>query len=134
MVVLFKLGKSKNFLVHRLVAMAFLENPNHLPEVNHIDGNQENNSITNLEWTTRKGNALHSTRVLKKNIGQSNKLSKLSEKDVLTIKELLDLGRSQIEIARKFSVTNHAIHRIAKGKNWAWLTGYGEEDTKYVTS
>lgn len=49
-------GKRKIFLAHRLVAMAFIPNPNNLPEVNHKDKNKKNNVVTNLEWCTRKEN------------------------------------------------------------------------------
>ena len=48
---LMKKGKSHKKRVNRLVAEAFLANPNHLPQVDHIDGNKKNNSFTNLRWT-----------------------------------------------------------------------------------
>lgn len=54
-------GKSskQNFQVHRLVALAFLKKPKGFNIVNHIDGNKLNNSLSNLEWTNRKGNGKH---------------------------------------------------------------------------
>ena len=49
----------KKYYVHRLVANAFIENPNNLKEVNHIDGNHSNNLVSNLEWVSHKGNMQH---------------------------------------------------------------------------
>lgn len=47
-------GKSNMFLMHRLVAIAFIPNPNNLPHVHHKDGNKLNNHASNLEWVSRK--------------------------------------------------------------------------------
>ena len=52
----------KNIKVHRLVANSFLENPNNLPQVNHIDGNKQNNNVFNLEFCTGLDNIRHSIK------------------------------------------------------------------------
>lgn len=51
--------KGKRKLIHRLVAEAFISNPDNLPIVNHIDGNRHNAVATNLEWVTQRENVLH---------------------------------------------------------------------------
>lgn len=56
---LFKNGRGKHFLVHRLVAQAFIPNPNNYSFVNHIDGNKLNNDVNNLEWCTWSQNMIH---------------------------------------------------------------------------
>ena len=48
-----------SFKLHREVAKAFIDNPNNLPQVNHKDGNKDNNSVANLEWVTNRDNAHH---------------------------------------------------------------------------
>ena len=61
-IVLSKNNKTKKFMVHRLVAEAFIPNPMNLPQVNHIDENMQNNCSINLEWVTQKENSNHGTR------------------------------------------------------------------------
>lgn len=52
-------GKRHDYLLHRLVAIAFIPNPKHLPQVNRLDGNKDNNSASNLEWVTDRENKYH---------------------------------------------------------------------------
>lgn len=58
---LYKDGQRKTFFVHRLVAKAFLSNPEDLPMVNHKDFNKANNNVSNLEFVTARGNSLYSS-------------------------------------------------------------------------
>ena len=57
-----KNGKQKHEQIHRLVALAFIENPNNYPQVNHKDENKGNNCVENLEWVTAKQNCNYGTR------------------------------------------------------------------------
>ena len=60
---LYKNNKSKNLLLHRIVATAFIDNPEEKPCVNHIDENKLNNDLSNLEWCTVRENNVHGTRI-----------------------------------------------------------------------
>ncbi len=70
-VYLWKDGKKKNCLVHRLVASAFIENPNEYTDVNHIDEDKSNNNVNNLEWCTHKYNINYGST--KEKIGAANR-------------------------------------------------------------
>lgn len=58
--------KNKNYYIHRLVAMAFLDNSNGFPDVNHKDYNRSNNDVTNLEWLSTKDNVNYSSNNMRK--------------------------------------------------------------------
>ena len=77
---LYKNGKMKNIQVHRLVAQAFIPNPNDFPQVNHKDENPSNNNVNNLEWCTRKYNCNYGRRNLK--IGQFSTKSRIVQCDL----------------------------------------------------
>lgn len=61
-VILSRQGRLKNMKVHRLVAMAFIPNPENYPEINHKDENKVNNFVENLEWCTTQYNTSYGTR------------------------------------------------------------------------
>lgn len=65
--------------VHRLVATAFLPNPDNLPEVNHKDGNKQNNNVENLEWVSHAQNCLHAWRSGLRKKGEAERVRKIKE-------------------------------------------------------
>lgn len=86
---LYKDRKQKRFSVHRLVAGAFIDNPDGLPFVNHIDMNPSNNHVSNLEWCTPEHNNLHAIQVLKSERNEMRDLArKLVKENVLSISEI----------------------------------------------
>lgn len=60
---LWKDGRGKKYLLHRLLAQAFIPNPEGKPQVNHIDGDKENNALSNLEWVTQRENQIHAYKL-----------------------------------------------------------------------
>jgi len=75
--------KPKNFLVHRLVADAFIPNPENKPEVNHINSKRFDNSIENLEWATREENNQHAWDYGNKKFVKTEKFVKSVRKNIL---------------------------------------------------
>jgi hypothetical protein len=115
-------GVARKHLIHRLVAEAYLPNPNGLPCVNHKDGNKLNNEVSNLEWCTYKENMEHaSEHGLLKSIGSNNPASKLTEEEVKYIKSVYkkgDLEYGSSALGRKFGVDHKAIWNIVNGVTW----------------
>jgi len=71
-VTLFINGVSKRYKVHRLVALCFIPNPDNLPQINHKDGNKQNNHVSNLEWCTAYHNNKHARENGLNDISKSN--------------------------------------------------------------
>jgi len=108
--------------VHRLVAIAFVPNPENKPEVNHKDGDKTNNYYDNLEWCTRKENVQHSSKtgLLLSNGAHFN--AKLSVTKVIQIKRQLANGVKQCVIAKKYNIGTSTINQISSGKQWKHVT------------
>lgn len=113
-------GKTR--LVHRVIAKTFIDNPDNLPEVNHINGNKSDNSISNLEWCTRNENLKHAYKHNLRNAkGTNNARSKLSEEDVRYIRKNYIKGDKVyggIAMSKKFNVAHQTISAVVSGQNW----------------
>lgn len=110
-----KKGRCVNRLVHRLVAEAFLPNPQRFPFINHLDFDTSNNNVKNLEWCNAKMNVMHNV------VNEKHGASKLSGKNVILIKRMLRAGVPEQAIANFFKVTQPNINSIKKGKTWAHI-------------
>lgn len=124
-VILFKNGKKNFYLVHRLVAEAFIPNPNKLPQVNHIDENKNNNNVENLEWCDYKDNANHGTRNERSGLNRIGNNHVPKKVICLETKEVFE---SMIQASIKFYNTSNAngISRNIRGitkkyKNYTWM-------------
>jgi hypothetical protein len=112
--------KIKRYLVHRLVATAFIENPLNKEQVNHIDGNKSNNNVCNLEWNTRSENQLHSIKTgLRSAKGEKNSQSKLTNDIVI---EIYNNNSKYKVIANKYNVSKSLICGIKNNKLWTHIT------------
>jgi len=117
-----KLGKQYKRKVHRLVAAAFIDNPENKESVNHKDLNKKNNRLENLEWVTKSENMIHAAKNNKNCRGEGIAQSKLSEEDVLIIRELyLSKQMNQKELSEKYKVTQSSISCIVLRKTWSHI-------------
>lgn len=123
-------GNRKTIKTHRLVAMAFLPNPENLPDVNHKDFNRKNNNVDNLEWCTSQYNTQYTAKYNLDNNKESYiKLSPLTEEQVLLIPTLLNYGFSVKLISKLYRVGHITIRNIITGKTWRWLKLNFNRDT-----
>ncbi len=114
----------KRFFVHKLVANKYIPNPENKTQVNHIDGNKENNCVENLEWVTNQENRQHAIKNGLQISGEKCSWTKLKEEDVLFIREHSDIKRK--ELAERFNVSSSTITDIRKYKSWKQLKRYAE--------
>ena len=106
-VALYKNNQPKQFRIHRLVADAYINNPENKPAVNHKDENKLNNCVNNLEWVTPKENVNYGTR--------SKRMSQKMSKSIYC-KELNQNFISMIDAERCTGVNRGLISRCCSGK------------------
>lgn len=110
-----------NKVIHRLVAEAFIPNPENKPEVNHKDCNKLNNHFSNLEWCTRSENIIHSYKNNLRKVpkGEKHWNAKLTWDNVEKIKRLYkNKEYNQKELANIFKIHQSLISRIVNNLSW----------------
>jgi hypothetical protein len=112
-------GRMSQPKLHRLVASAFVPNPRGLPQVNHKDGNKDNNAASNLEWVTASENIRHAFAIgLSSQKGERNTAAKLTNEAVRTIRERVAAGDLQKDLAARFGVSRAVVCNVVKNKIW----------------
>jgi uncharacterized protein YerC len=110
-----KENKSKGFLLHRLIAIHFIPNPNNLPEVNHKDANKLNNSIGNLEWCSHSENMAHANAMgLISTTEMIKTLKKYNSVDRDRATELINSGKSFREVERITGISAKTIKTMVE--------------------
>lgn len=116
------LGQYEKKTVHRLVAEAFIPNPENKSQVNHINGNKADNRVKNLEWVTNQENRDHAVEHGLHLKGEDCPQAKLTETDVLDIRAAHNLGCfMQKELAEVWGVHPMTIKDIVNNITWKHL-------------
>lgn len=107
---------NKNYQIHRLVASAFIDNPENKPCVNHKDGNRYNNKMNNLEWVTYIENAQHAiknglTKQMKKNEGRI----KYSNAECLDVLNRIKDGMIYVKAGEKYNMPYSTVAHLVRG-------------------
>ena len=119
MVVLWQYGKPYARLIHRLMAQAYIPNPENKPEVNHKDGDKTNNFLNNLEWATSRENRLHGYKLGLHGSGENHHQAKLKQSQVDYIREQHATGKYTFtRIAKAFGVSTSLISKIVARTKW----------------
>jgi hypothetical protein len=119
--VLSKNGKMFFFTEHRLVANAFIDNPEHKATVNHINGIKTDNRVENLEWNTNIENQQHAVRTGLMDIkGIKHHKCKLTEEQVIEIRKI-GFSQTRMSLSKRYGISRTSILRIIRGNNWTHI-------------
>lgn len=113
--------KRFNHQIHRLIANAFIPNPEGKTQVNHIDGNKSNNRLENLEWVTPSENKIHAYTVLNQKAarGENHGVAKLTMERVKEIRQQYLTGEVTMQsLANQHQVCIQTISNVVHHKIW----------------
>lgn len=118
-------GRNKTITQHRLVAIAFIPNPENKPEVDHRDGDRKHNCKSNLRWFTREENVQHSYKHGKKTAtGSANSRATLTDAEVHALCRMFSDGMKAPEVSRFTGKSYNTIRRIRQKTTWTHISCY----------
>lgn len=120
LVVLSKGGKTKSFTVHRLVASAFLPNPNNMKCVNHKDESRTNNHVDNLEWCSFKYNNAYGTRLLREISTKSQRVEQWKNGVLVKVWSSTREAHKNGFVSGCISLCCNGKRKSHKGYEWRW--------------
>ena len=113
----------KSYLLHRLVAICFIDNPFNYKQVNHINGIKTDNNLNNLEWCSHEQNIKHAIKTgLFNKVGENHPRAKLNNNQVKEIKTYLNKKVKHRILAEQFGVSIKTISEINTGAKWSHIT------------
>lgn len=117
-------GKFKTTPVHRLVAKAYIPNPENKPCVNHIDGDKMNNHVSNLEWVTYSENTIHALELGLKipEQGEDVHNASMSNDTCRLVCEMMQNGQRNKEISEALGISNIVLKHIRQGLSWKHIS------------
>jgi len=129
MIAMIKEGKEKRVQIHRIVANAFIPNPDQLPQVNHINGNKSDNRVSNLQWCTNAQNMAHANlNGLRPNYKEIFTGKSVKGKYNLSNKQIIDIrntkignGISRVHIAAMHSIPLSIVKDIRGGRIYPYI-------------
>ncbi|NRA94271.1 MAG: HNH endonuclease [Psychroserpens sp.] len=138
-------GTKKTLSMHRLVAIHFIQNPDNLPQVNHIDADKMNNHVTNLEWVDSYGNMRHASEkgLLSPQHGEHNPTSIYTDDQIHEVCRMLREGLRQCDVARKLNMDARTVGQIQREEIWSHIgsqytfphyvkKGLGESTVRFI--
>ena len=137
--IVLKDGRVKKYFIHRLVAMAFLPNPNNYPMVNHKDENKTNNHITNLEWCEAKYNINYGTGIKRRAVQVQKRVEMLDKNTNEVLRIFESVGEASAFVGVSIAcITNTCTnydghHKTCRGYKWRYAAvtnGIVNSDTK----